>query len=311
MRGVTWREGLGERERRALNTPTLLSLILSLSFSFSSSSNSSVAELEAEAFAPPNLTIVRAAVVGLDLDGSRVLLKRGGGGDSEEEGEGAPDALPYERAILAPGATPRRLSPHPAVMVLRDADTVASLAATLAGARCVVVAGNGGIALGLAHALASGGRPHAPLRVVWAAKHGHVGDAFFDVDAAAFLAGHLGKAGEGRAGGERGGVLRAAGPAGAPAPLSAHAGGGTATPASTTSSASRPLAGGFGAAAGPGWVTALSSAAAQAAAAHAPGPAPPAAPPPPPRPPPAWRHTCTRRSRPSSTRRRPRPTAPG
>lgn len=220
-------EGLGERERRALNTPTLLILILSLSFSSSSSSssNSSVAELEAEAFAPPNLTIVRAAVVGLDLEGSRVLLKRGGEGDGEEEGEGALDALPYKRVILAPGATPRRLSPHPAVMVLRDADTVASLAATLAGARCVVVAGNGGIALGLAHALASGGRPHAPLRVVWAAKHGHVGDAFFDVDAAAFLAGHMGKAGEGRAGGERGGVLRAAGPAGAPAPLSAHAGG--------------------------------------------------------------------------------------
>ena len=95
----------------------------------------------------------------------------------------------------------------------------------------VVVAGNGGIALGLAHALSladsagpeepesAGPSPGAaaepspshskaaPRRrrrreVVWAAKHGHVGDAFFDVDAAAFLAKVIGKRrreeGEGR-----------------------------------------------------------------------------------------------------------------
>lgn len=141
--------------------------------------------------------------------------------------------LSYDAACVASGARPRVAHPHPSVRVLRDTDSVAALAADLAAASVVVVAGNGGIALGLASALTS-------VDVVWAAKHGHVGDAFFDADAAAFLAARLeaGRSGE------------AQGSACANAPASTAA-----APTSTTATQ------GYGAAAGPGWADALAAAA--------------------------------------------------
>jgi hypothetical protein len=234
-----------------------------------------VAELDAAAFAPPNLTIVWATVTGLDLEGRRVLLEAvpGWAGRGENEGGEVGDAiahhtpppfLAFDRLVVATGATPRAVADHRAVMVLRDAASVAHLAAALQGARTVVVAGNGGIALGLAHALSAGGGggggsasppspPPPPLRVVWVAKHGHVGDAFFDVDAAGFLARHLGKK---RKGAGEAGVTRGGGPAGAPAPLSASARG----PAAAATPPTAPPSTGFGAAAGPGWVGALTAA---------------------------------------------------
>lgn len=59
-------------------------------------------------------------------------------------------------------------------------------------------AGNGGIALELVGAL------RGVLDVVWVLKHGHVGDAFFDTDAAAFLLKQLEEGG----GVSKGGVQR-------------------------------------------------------------------------------------------------------
>lgn len=54
------------------------------------------------------------------------------------------------------------------------------LSRRLIGARRVMVVGNGGIALELIGSLTD-------VDVTWVLKHGHIGDAFFDVDAAEFL----------------------------------------------------------------------------------------------------------------------------
>ncbi|KAL3142264.1 hypothetical protein ABBQ38_002606 [Trebouxia sp. C0009 RCD-2024] len=53
--------------------------------------------------------------------------------------------------------------------------------------RRIVLVGNGGIALEVAHTLTG-------IEVVWAIKHTHIGDAFFDLDAAAFLCTQLSQA---------------------------------------------------------------------------------------------------------------------
>jgi len=90
--------------------------------------------------------------------------------------------VPYDCLCVASGAVPRHLplAPgSPTVLTLRDTDSVATLAARLAGARRLLLVGNGGIALELVDALAL--LPH--LEVVWAVRHKEIGDAFFDTDA--------------------------------------------------------------------------------------------------------------------------------
>ncbi|KXZ56771.1 hypothetical protein GPECTOR_1g695 [Gonium pectorale] len=123
--------------------------------------------------------------------------------------------LPYDKLCIATGALPKELDVpggrHPAMVSLRDTDSVQDLARRLASCRRVLLLGNGGIALELAGALmgaergttgqqagAAGscrpeiGPPPGPGReLVWALKHGHIGDAFFDADAAAFLLSRL------------------------------------------------------------------------------------------------------------------------
>jgi pyridine nucleotide-disulfide oxidoreductase domain-containing protein 1 len=54
------------------------------------------------------------------------------------------------------------------------------LKSRLKDAKRVVIVGNGGIALEIVHALKR-------VEIIWVVKHGHIGDAFFDVDAAQFL----------------------------------------------------------------------------------------------------------------------------
>ena len=88
--------------------------------------------------------------------------------------------LEYDKLCICTGARPKRVLHNPHVMVLRDTDSVQALAHRLTDARHVAVVGNGGIALELAHALRG-------LDVTWVVRHGHIGDAFFDVDAAQFF----------------------------------------------------------------------------------------------------------------------------
>ena len=185
----------------------------------------SVATLDAPSFAPPNLTLVTADASSLDPAARTLTLASG-------------RVLRYDVACVATGARPRVVHPHPAVRVLRDTDSIAALAADLRGAGTVVVAGNGGIALGLAGALTG-------VDVVWAAKHAHVGDAFFDADAAAFLAGRL------RAARQKTGAETAA----EAAPRRAAAASFPPPPPPAPSS-------GYGAAVGPGWADLLAAAAA-------------------------------------------------
>lgn len=89
--------------------------------------------------------------------------------------------LHYDRVCLCTGARPSLLLPgHPRVLGLRDLETVQTLSRKLSGARRVVVAGNGGIALELVHALTS-------LRLLWLVREQYLGHAFFDASASAFI----------------------------------------------------------------------------------------------------------------------------
>ena len=267
--------------------------------------------MDAAAFAPPNLSVVRGEALRVDLEAKELEVKlvvTEEGGKSEGGGGGATARLKFDVLVAATGAVPKRLLPrlsqsgkeqeqeekpeNPRIVYLRDADSVAAAAASLRRARRVVVAGNGGIALGLAHALGSssevidddndddddadaekeGSEPPPPSRplsrrrrrsrrrkVLWAAKHGHVGDAFFDVDAAAFLAKAIGrrrKEGKRVSGEER----AAATPPLPTSPLPTS----LVPPRRRRSSPSCPssssASSAFGAAVGPGWVEALSGA---------------------------------------------------
>ena len=279
--------------------------------------------MDAAAFAPPNLSVVRGEALRVDLETKELEVKLTEGGKNE----GKTARLKFDVLVAATGAIPKRLLPqsekgeeeeeqqqqqpeHPRIVYLRDADSVAFAAASLRPARRVVVAGNGGIALGLAHALGSSevagadadaeergsseppppSRPLPPLPrrrgrrrrrrgrrrvVLWAAKHGHVGDAFFDVDAAAFLAKAIGrkearkggkerKGGGGEASGEERGAAAARPPPPPPPslPTSLVPPRGTAAPApsSLSPASSSSFSSAFGAAVGPGWVEALSGA---------------------------------------------------
>lgn len=79
----------------------------------------------------------------------------GGGGDGGDGGEGekeastATTAIAYDTLCVCAGARPRLVARHPRVVALRDTESAADLAARLAGARRLVVVGNGGIALEL------------------------------------------------------------------------------------------------------------------------------------------------------------------
>ena len=269
--------------------------------------NKKVSPVDAAAFAPPNLSIIRGEALRVDLEAKELEVKLlTGQGEGEEEGERAKTAkLNFDVLVAATGAVPKRLLPpsqnedepeDPRIVYLRDAESVAAAALSLRAARRVVVAGNGGIALGLAHALgssevssssaasaaaaaaaeeaeSSGPLPPPPpprratrrqrRKVLWAAKHGHVGDAFFDVDAAAFLAKAIGKKKKKKKKEKAEEEAAVSGKRG-PLPTSLVLPKGGAAPSSSSSSApgssaaaAAAAAPAFGAAVGPGWVQAL------------------------------------------------------
>ena len=104
--------------------------------------------------------------------------------------DGRDDALRFDTLCVCTGARPKqplsveRGAHH--VTLLRDAESVTALRKRLAhecGVRRmrVLLVGNGGIALELACA----GLAHQD--VLWSVRHTHVGDSFFDADAAEFL----------------------------------------------------------------------------------------------------------------------------
>lgn len=107
----------------------------------------------------------------------------------------------YDKLCLATGAAPKKVADSPYVHVLRDVDSVQELVQSLAKAWRVLVIGNGGIALEVVSALRG-------VQVVWSLRHGHIGDAFFDLDAAAFLLMEMKQGSRGGAQGGGGGGLQ-------------------------------------------------------------------------------------------------------
>jgi hypothetical protein len=67
------------------------------------------------------------------------------------------------------------------VLTLRDTQSALELSERLKGARRIAIVGNGGIALELVHEIRT-------CEIVWTVRDSHIGNSFFDNDAAAFLA---------------------------------------------------------------------------------------------------------------------------
>ncbi|KAF8067218.1 PYROXD1 [Scenedesmus sp. PABB004] len=131
-----------------------------------------VVERDLASLAHPNLRVVQGLVRAVDTQQRLVQLQGG-------------EALPYDRLCIAAGARPKVLPfAHERIVSLRDVQSVEGFARQLASARRIAVIGNGGIALELVGAARG-------VEVVWVLKHGHIGDAFFDLDAAEFLLGVL------------------------------------------------------------------------------------------------------------------------
>eukprot|EP01023_Acetabularia_acetabulum_P061912 TRINITY_DN7535_c0_g1_i2.p1 TRINITY_DN7535_c0_g1~~TRINITY_DN7535_c0_g1_i2.p1 ORF type:complete len:429 (-),score=89.81 TRINITY_DN7535_c0_g1_i2:405-1658(-) len=114
-----------------------------------------------------NLIVRHAKVETIDTQNKKIVLV---GGEQVE----------YDKVCLATGATPKKLSDNENVITVRDTESVEMLAEKLQGTKRAIVVGNGGIAMEVLPALSD-------CEVIWVLKHRHIGDAFFDIDAAQFL----------------------------------------------------------------------------------------------------------------------------
>lgn len=84
-----------------------------------------------------NLHLIQGVAVRLDIETKVLLLQDG-------------SKITYDKLCICTGARPRRLLNSPYVLVLRDTDSVGTLASQMLDARRVIIVGNGGIALELA-----------------------------------------------------------------------------------------------------------------------------------------------------------------
>lgn len=116
----------------------------------------------------PTVQVIHDEVVALH-SGSRELVTASG------------RRVSYGRVCVCSGARPKpTLTGHPIVVTLRDTESVRTLQARVAGARRVLVVGNGGIATELVHEVRG-------VEVVWVVRHDHISAAFVDAGAAEFL----------------------------------------------------------------------------------------------------------------------------
>jgi hypothetical protein len=98
--------------------------------------------------------------------------------------------ISYDNICVCTGSSPSTseisssLGSHPLIVSIRDSESVDKLASKLISARRVVLVGNGGIALGLAH---EAPRASPQCQLIWAIRGNSLGTNFFDSSASLFL----------------------------------------------------------------------------------------------------------------------------
>ncbi|KAL0022517.1 hypothetical protein WJX79_005810 [Trebouxia sp. C0005] len=117
--------------------------------------NFEIVERDLSSLPYANVTVQQGTAAGLSAGGKQVLLSDG-------------KRLLYDKLCVCTGANPKAVAHGPHVVVLRDQGTIEALALRLSGKRRIVLVGNGGIALEVAHALSA-------VEVIWAVKHKHIG----------------------------------------------------------------------------------------------------------------------------------------
>jgi NADH dehydrogenase FAD-containing subunit len=127
-----------------------------------------VVEEAFDAVAGPQTEVVEGEAASVDT-ASKVLTLRDG------------RRVPYDKLCICSGARPKVISDNPRVLTLRDTASAQLLRDKLQSARRVLITGNGGIAMELVHEITN-------CQLVWVVREGHMGNAFFDQDAAQFLA---------------------------------------------------------------------------------------------------------------------------
>eukprot|EP00890_Picochlorum_soloecismus_P004543 jgi/Picsp_1/508/NSC_00506-R1_pyridine nucleotide-disulfide oxidoreductase domain-containing protein 1-like len=116
----------------------------------------------------PNVTHVKDSVVGIDVGEGKVERKSG-------------PPIGYDALCVCTGSCPKRLCAESDLVIsLRDTDSVKALSSKLENCESVLIVGNGGIALDLVASI------YGP-DVVWAVRHDHIGDAFFDAEVGNFM----------------------------------------------------------------------------------------------------------------------------
>ncbi|KAG8238483.1 hypothetical protein J437_LFUL004946 [Ladona fulva] len=127
----------------------------------------------------PKVKVIHARVTSFDPASSCINLSSG-------------EAIQYSRLCICTGAHPKGLpgvvgaDNNPNVVGVRDAATANELRRRVAFARCVLIAGNGGIASEVAYGL------HG-VHVIWAVRESYINAAFVDPGAATYLEGSLKK----------------------------------------------------------------------------------------------------------------------
>lgn len=115
-----------------------------------------------------NLKVIHATAIRLNAEEKSVDCSNG-------------NSYPYDKLCICTGGTPRLLADqHPHVIGIRDVESVKAFQQKLSAAKRIAVVGNGGIALELVYEIEN-------CQVVWAIRHGSIGNTFFDVGAAQFL----------------------------------------------------------------------------------------------------------------------------
>ena len=139
------------------------------------------------------VSFLQAAVTALDTVAHTVSLcpVSSAPSSSSSSASSCPAFLHYDRLLLACGAVPAVPFQGSRVHCIRDTESIQSLSARLQQSRaetgCVMILGNGGIAMEVVAALSSPSSAIGSERVVWVVKDAYMGNTLLDVEASAFL----------------------------------------------------------------------------------------------------------------------------